>query len=70
MAWYDWEAPISSLGTTLSFVHREPRRNIRVEPFISSLFQWASTLTQSGANYPFALPLAMDKLGSDGFKAS
>ncbi|MEW5296954.1 MAG: hypothetical protein WDW36_000197 [Sanguina aurantia] len=43
-------------------------KNIRVEPFISSLFQWASTLTQSGANYPFALPLAMDKLGSDGFK--
>lgn len=26
------------------------------------MFNWASTLTQSGANYPFSLPLKTDKL--------
>lgn len=33
----------------------------------ASRYNWAAGMTQSGANYPFILPLAVDKLDS-GFK--
>lgn len=33
------------------------------------MYQWSSTLTQSGANYPFILPVKADKYDS-GFKLS
>lgn len=32
--------------------------------FVDSLYQWAATLSQSGANYPTILPLKVDKLES------
>lgn len=32
--------------------------------FVDSMYNWAATLTQSGANYPFSLPLKTDKLPS------
>lgn len=35
--------------------------------FAESMYQWAATLTQSGKNLPFALPLQTDKL-PDGFQ--
>eukprot|EP00195_Chlamydomonas_chlamydogama_P011389 CAMPEP_0202900724 /NCGR_PEP_ID=MMETSP1392-20130828/12002_1 /ASSEMBLY_ACC=CAM_ASM_000868 /TAXON_ID=225041 /ORGANISM="Chlamydomonas chlamydogama, Strain SAG 11-48b" /LENGTH=222 /DNA_ID=CAMNT_0049587165 /DNA_START=102 /DNA_END=770 /DNA_ORIENTATION=+ len=37
--------------------------------FLEKMYQWAATMTQSGANYPFALPLKVDKLDT-GFKIS
>jgi hypothetical protein len=40
-----------------------------VEAFSAAIFQWASTLTTSAANYPFSLPLKVDKLGN-GFTLS
>jgi len=33
------------------------------------MYQWAATLTQSGANYPFVLPLKADRLPT-GFQIS
>ena len=36
--------------------------DINVETFSSSLFQWATTLTTSGQNMPFALPQRVDRL--------
>lgn len=37
--------------------------------FTNSLYQWASTLTSSGQNMPFALPIKADKL-DNGFQMS
>ena len=37
--------------------------------FVDSLYQWAATLTSSGQNMPFALPIKADKLDK-GFQAS
>ncbi|KAL0028787.1 hypothetical protein WJX79_007632 [Trebouxia sp. C0005] len=37
--------------------------------FTNSLYQWASTLTSSGQNMPFALPIKADKL-ENGFQMS
>lgn len=36
------------------------RRPVNVPTFNKFLYQWAATLTQSGANYPFASVLAAD----------
>jgi hypothetical protein len=33
------------------------------------MYQWAATMTQSGANYPFVLPLMVDKI-PNGFQIS
>lgn len=41
---------------------------VNVPRFVENMYQWAATLTQSGANYPFVLPLKTDKYES-GFKA-
>jgi hypothetical protein len=38
------------------------RSGSSVPAFADSMYQWASTLTQSGANFPTALPLKVDKL--------
>lgn len=32
--------------------------------FAESMYQWAATMTQSGRNFPFALPLQADKLAT------
>lgn len=37
-------------------------RACSVPVFVENLYQWAATLTQNGRNYPFALPLKIDKL--------
>eukprot|EP00878_Enallax_costatus_P018082 GHUV01019024.1.p1 GENE.GHUV01019024.1~~GHUV01019024.1.p1 ORF type:complete len:155 (+),score=23.22 GHUV01019024.1:147-611(+) len=37
--------------------------------FAESMYQWAATLTQSGKNFPFVLPLQADKLPA-GFQIS
>lgn len=37
-------------------------RSADVTLFADSLYQWAATMTQSGSNFPFALPLLADKL--------
>lgn len=37
--------------------------------FVNSLYQWAATLTSSGQNMPFALPIKADKLDK-GFQMS
>ena len=42
---------------------------VKVPGFVDSIYQWANTLTQSGANYPFVLPLMVDKL-PNGFQIS
>ncbi|GAX77054.1 hypothetical protein CEUSTIGMA_g4500.t1 [Chlamydomonas eustigma] len=44
-------------------------RGTQLQPFIDSVYQWAATLSQSGANYPTALPLKVDKL-ENGFQIS
>ena len=44
-------------------------RSVSVDAFKSGMYQWASTLTVSGANMPFTLPLAAD-LNDDGFDIS
>ena len=36
---------------------------------MDSIYQWAATLSQSGANYPTALPLKVDKL-ANGFQVT
>ncbi len=38
-----------------------PRSSVDADRISEYLYQWASTLTQSGANFPFALPLKADK---------
>ena len=43
------------------------RRSVEVPAFVDSIYQWAATLSQSGANYPTALPLKVDKL-ANGFQ--
>jgi len=40
-----------------------------VPAFATAMYNWAATLTASGANYPFALPLQVDRLPT-GFKIS
>ena len=42
----------------------ELRSAVQVPAFVDSVYQWAATLSQSGANYPTALPLKVDKLGN------
>jgi len=44
-------------------------RGLDTTGFINSLYQWASTLTSSGQNMPFALPIKADKL-DNGFQVS
>ncbi|KAK3265427.1 hypothetical protein CYMTET_25895 [Cymbomonas tetramitiformis] len=43
--------------------------DVSTDVFCSSLYQWASTLTTSGQNMPFALPQRVDRL-DNGFKMS
>ncbi|GLC38017.1 hypothetical protein PLESTB_000445700 [Pleodorina starrii] len=43
--------------------------DINKAAFSEYLYQWAATLTQSGANFPFVLPVKADKY-SEGFKIS
>lgn len=40
-----------------------------MDAFTSGMYQWASTLTSSGQNLPFALPLQADKT-ENGFNIS
>ncbi len=40
---------------------------VSVPRFVDAMYQWSATLTQSGANYPFVLPVKADKYDS-GFK--
>ena len=42
-------------------------RGLNVLGFTDSLYQWAATLTSSGRNMPFALPIRADKL-KNGFQ--
>ena len=42
-------------------------RGLDVLAFTDSLYQWAATLTSSGRNMPFALPIKADKL-KNGFQ--
>ncbi len=42
---------------------------MQVPLFVDSMYQWAATIGQSGANYPTILPLKVDKL-PNGFQAS
>ncbi|KAK9815433.1 hypothetical protein WJX72_003642 [[Myrmecia] bisecta] len=44
-------------------------QNVDVDTFTGVLFQWANTLTTSGQNMPFALPIRTDKTGN-GFQMS
>ena len=44
-------------------------RGLDTTGFTNSLYQWASTLTSSGQNMPFALPIKADKL-DNGFQVS
>ncbi|KAG2489604.1 hypothetical protein HYH03_011884 [Edaphochlamys debaryana] len=37
--------------------------------FVEYLYQWAATVTQSGANYPFVMPMKVDKYDT-GFKVA
>lgn len=37
-------------------------RGLDVTGFLNSLYQWAATLTSSGQNMPFALPIRADKV--------
>lgn len=37
-------------------------RGLDVTGFLNSLYQWAATLTSSGQNMPFALPIKADKV--------
>ncbi|WIA19188.1 hypothetical protein OEZ85_003833 [Tetradesmus obliquus] len=42
-----------------------------VNRFAESMYQWAATMTQSGANFPFVLPIQVDKIQSPpGFQMS
>ncbi|KXZ56952.1 hypothetical protein GPECTOR_1g859 [Gonium pectorale] len=43
--------------------------DINQPAFAEYIYQWAATLTQSGANFPFILPVKADKY-DDGFKIS
>ena len=45
------------------------RSSVEVPAFVDSIYQWAATLSQSGANYPTALPLKVDKL-ANGFQVT
>ena len=45
------------------------RRGLDVSGFLNSLYQWAATLTSSGQNMPFALPIKTDKV-DQGFQVS
>lgn len=44
-------------------------RGVSKDTFAGAMYQWAATLTSSGQNMPFALPLKTDKLPS-GFTIS
>lgn len=44
-------------------------RVVETDAFLDGMFQWASTLTTSGQNMPFALPLAADRT-TNGFDIS
>lgn len=46
-----------------------PRRDINQAAFAEYMYQWAATLTQSGANFPFILPVKADKYAT-GWKVS
>jgi hypothetical protein len=54
---------LSQARVTCARVHR----GTDATEFARNMYQWASTLTQSGANLPFSLPLRADKL-SNGFQ--
>eukprot|EP00882_Tetradesmus_deserticola_P026787 GHRQ01029581.1.p2 GENE.GHRQ01029581.1~~GHRQ01029581.1.p2 ORF type:complete len:144 (+),score=41.48 GHRQ01029581.1:140-571(+) len=48
-----------------------PCRGANEGRFADSMYQWAATMTQSGANFPFVLPIQVDKLQSPpGFQMS
>ena len=42
-------------------------RDVSIPDFKSAMHQWANTLTSSGQNMPFSLPIRTDKL-ADGFQ--
>ena len=44
-------------------------RVVETDAFLDGMYQWASTLTSSGQNMPFALPLAADRT-AEGFDIS
>ena len=60
------------LGVLTQRVHMRscaPSRGLDVTGFLNSLYQWAATLTSSGQNMPFALPIKTDKL-EEGFQVN
>lgn len=44
-------------------------KDIDVNGFLENMYQWATTLTSSGSNLPFALPIRTDKMDK-GFQMS
>lgn len=59
----------SSSAASLQLASAKLPADLNKAMFVESLYQWAATLTTSGRNLPFALPLKCDKV-ADGFTIS
>lgn len=62
-------APKADTEEHLQLATAKLPKGLDVTGFLNSLYQWAATLTSSGQNMPFALPIRADKV-DQGFQMS